>query len=995
MQNRSFASQVSVVPWMCHFPLVVAALVLLPLSLQAQTPGTSTFIAGRGDWFDGINWSSGTVPSADTAAVIDSADVKANGRRRPGVVIVASLSLTNNADVEVSEARLQMDALSVSNSVIRTMSSHLLVLDLAITRTTACANCTIKFNPSLIEAERANFGENVVVSFGLGGTNPASANALGRGNYARLVTSDVTLASSLEVEFLHGFAPQAGQQFKIIDVISTGPGSPGLTGTFSNAPEGALVARYNNLGLYISYAGGDGNDVVLTVQALPGGVAPLVYAKQDGDWFAPSTWSDGGVPTATKEHILLARQVGLTSSATGPSGAAKSLTLREDSQLDVRTARLELETLTSSDSRLRLYSSHLLVLDLAILPGTGCFNCGIKFNPSFVEAQSAVLGENATIIFGLAGTNPASPGNLGAGSYARLQAATVELGANLEVQFLHGFAPEEGQQFQIVTSTTIRGRTGTFANAPEGALVTRYNDLGLYITYMGGDGDDVVLTVQPLPVGAAPLVYATQDGDWFNPAIWSDNATPTATKEHILLARQVGLTAATVGQVVTVKVLAVIDGSELEVRDARLVADAIDVFGSAFNLVNSHVTVGIFRDPWGSDSTGGSTRLNPSLLEAQVFEMIGEGTRLTMGLAGTTPAAAGALGEGHYARVVTETANLDGDLFVEFLHGFAPQVGQQFEIIRVNAPNGAGGAGLIGRFANVREGGVVAEAGNVRLVLSYAGGDGNDVVLTAVPAPPAQSLNIATRVRVDTGDNLMIGGFIITGPDAKKVLIRALGPSLQAFGINDPVADPVLDLRGSAGELIRTNDNWRDDQEPEIIATTIPPTNDLEAAIVATLAPGNYTALVTGNAGTTGVGLIEVYDLDSGAASQLANISTRGLVLTDPNVLIGGFILGGSNVGTPVVVRALGPSLGNAGVPNSLADPTLDLRDANGSSLLSNDDWMDDSKQAAALVQVGLAPTVSAEAAIYLTLPPGNYTAIVAGKAGATGVGLVEVYNLQ
>ena len=881
MQNRLFPSPVSIFPWMCKFPLIAAALALLPLGLQAQTPVDSTFIAGRGDWFDGVNWSDGTVPSKNTAAGIDGAEVQLNGSRRPGFVVVDSLSLTNNAELEVREARLQMDALSVSNAVIRTMSSHLLVLDLAIIRTTACLNgCGIKFNPSLIEAERANFGENVVVSFGLGGTNPASANALGRGNYARLLTSDVTLASRLEVEFLYGFAPQAGQQFKIIDVISTGAGAPGRTGTFSNAPEGALVARYNNLGLYITYAGGDGDDVVLTAQALPGGVAPLVYAKQDGDWFAPATWSDGAVPTAAKEHILLARQVGLTSSATGPTAAAKSLTLRENSRLEVRSARLELDTLTSSDSRVRIFSSHLLALDLAILPSTGCFNCGIKFNPSFVETQSALLGENTTTIFGLAGTNPATAGNLGTGYYAHLQTNTADLRGNLELLFLDGFAPEEGQQFQIITVNTVRGRVGTFANAPEGALVTRYNNLGLYITYMGGDGDDVVLTVQPLPKGAAPLVYATGDGNWFDPAIWSDNAVPAATKEHILLARQVGLTPPSPGQLVTVKGLAVIDGSQLEVRDARLAADSIDVFGSTLNLVNSHVTVGVFRDPWGSDGFGGSTRLNPSLLEAQVFQMAGEGTRLTMGLAGTTPAAAGALGEGHYARVVAETANLDGDLFVEFLHGFTPEVGQQFEIIRVTSPNGAA-SGLIGRFANVREGGVVAESGNVRLVLSYVGGDGNDVVLTAVAAPPAQSLNISTRVRVETGGNLMIGGFIITGPDAKRVLIRALGPSLQALGVNNVLADPVLDLRGSAGQLIRTNDNWRDEQEPEIIASTVPPTNDNEAAILATLAPGGYTALVSGKAGTTGVGLIDVFDLDSGAASKLANISTRGLVLTD------------------------------------------------------------------------------------------------------------------
>ena len=897
-----------------------------------------------------------------------------------------------------------MESLVIVNSRVRTMSSHLLLMTLGIEQTTACSGVCggIRFNPSLIEAERANFGVDTVVSFGLGGTNPASATALGRGNYARLVTGNIVLAGALEVEFLHGFAPQAGQQFKIIDVTSTNPATPGRTGTFSNAPEGALVIRYNNLGLYLSYVGGDGNDVVLTAQALPAGTAPLVHAIQNGDWFAPATWSDGATPTATKEHILLARQVGVAASPSGPA-TAKTLTLLDDAQVDVRSSRLELETLTASDSRVRIFSSHVLVLNLGISQSTGCVNnCGgIRFNPSLVEARTAVLGENAIVSFGLAGTTPAAANSLGAGNYGRLLTDTAELRGTLEVEFLHSFAPQAGQEFQIITINTVRGRTGTFANAPEGALVTRYNDLGLYITYLGGDGDDVVLTVRPLPAGTAPLVHATRDGNWFDPAIWSDNAVPTATKEHILLARQISMTATTPGQVVTVKTLGVFDTSlavrdsaRLEIRDVRLLAERIDVFGATFNLFNSHVTVGVFRDPLGSDGWGGSTRLNPSLVEAQLFEVLGESTTLTMGLGGAAPASPGALGAGHYARVVTATANLEGNLVIELLHGFTPQVGQQFEIIKVTAANSAT-TGLIGRFLNVREGGVVADTGSVRLVLSYVGGDGNDVVLTAVAAPPAQSLNISTRVRVETGDNLMIGGFIITGTDAKKVLIRALGPSLTLRGVGNAVADPVLDLRGPTGVSLQRNDNWRETQEPEIIATTVPPTNDLEAALVATLAPGAYTALVTGKNNTAGVGLVEVYDLDAGAAARLANISTRGLVLTESNVLIGGFILGGSSVQPRIVLRAIGTSLGNTGIANPLADPTLDLRDANGMRLLFNDNWADDPQQAAELMNVGLAPTASAESALFLTVPPGNYTAIVAGKNGGTGVGLVEVYNLR
>ncbi len=998
MQKYSLVSQISARRWSHQFILLTAAVVLLPLGLQAQTPQVSTFIASRGDWFDGINWSTGRPPEANTTVRIDGSKVGLRGLpRRPGVVIVAPLSLANFAELDVDEARMQMDTLSISDSSLRTMSSHLLVLDLAIIQTSACAGCRIKFNPSLIEAQRANFGANAVVSFGLGGTNPASANALGRGNYARLVTRNVTLASRLEVEFLHGFVPQAGQQFKIIDVTSTDPAVPGRTGTFSNAAEGALVARYNNLGLYITYAGGDGNDVVLTVRALPAGTPPLVYAKQDGGWFDPATWSDNAVPTAAKEHILLARQINVpaSASASGPTATAKSLTLREDSRLEVRNSRLALETLNSLNSNIRIYSSYLLVLDLGIIQTTACLNgCGVKFNPSFVEARNTVLGENATMSFGLAGTDPAAAGRLGAGHYAHLKTDTADLRGNLEVEFLHGFAPQAGQQFQIITVNSVRGRTGTFANAREGALVTRYNSLGLYITYFGGDGDDVVLTVQPLPKGAAPLVHATQDGDWFAPTTWSDNSgPPNAAKEHILLARQVGLTSSASGPTAAAKTLTLREGSQIEVRNARLELESLSSLDSNVSIFSSHLLVPNLGILPSVDCANCTIKFNPSLVEAQ-STLLGEDATMSFGLAGTSPAAAGNLGTGHYARVVTDTATLEGNLAVEFLDGFTPQVGQRFEIIRVNLPNGPA-SGLIGRFANVREGGIVADTGTVRLVLSYVGGDGNDVVLTAVPAPPAQSLNISTRVRVETGENVMIGGFIVTGPDAKQVLIRALGPSLRARGVNNAVADPVLDLRGSDGALIQTNDNWRETQEPEIIATTVPPTDDLEAALVATLAPGNYTATMTGKGNTTGVGLIEIYDLDAGAAAQLANISTRGLVLNDTNVLIGGFIVGGSNVATRMAVRALGPSLTGAGIANALADPTLDVRDANGARVLFNDNWMDDAQQAAQLAIVGLAPRAAAEAALLVTVPPGNYTAIVAGKNGGTGVGLVEVYNLQ
>jgi hypothetical protein len=247
---------------------------------------------------------------------------------------------------------------------------------------------------------------------------------------------------------------------------------------------------------------------------------------------------------------------------------------------------------------------------------------------------------------------------------------------------------------------------------------------------------------------------------------------------------------------------------------------------------------------------------------------------------------------------------------------------------------------------------------------------------------------------VETGDDLVIGGFIITGNAPRKTLIRAIGPSLIASGITDALADPTIELYASDGSLIRANDNWRDTQEEEIAATGIPPQNDLESAIVDTLPPGSYTVLLRGTNQGTGVALLEIYDLDLSTASKLANISTRAFVQTGDNVLIGGFIVGGSDPRN-VVVRAIGPSLTRAGLTNVLADPTLELHDGNGTLLQSNDNWKDDETQAHVIKILGLAPTDNLESALIATLAPGPYTAIAAGKNGGIGIALVEIYNLQ
>jgi glucose/arabinose dehydrogenase len=277
-----------------------------------------------------------------------------------------------------------------------------------------------------------------------------------------------------------------------------------------------------------------------------------------------------------------------------------------------------------------------------------------------------------------------------------------------------------------------------------------------------------------------------------------------------------------------------------------------------------------------------------------------------------------------------------------------------------------------------------------------AQGSGGQVL--RVSAIPAQPLNISVRSFVGIGNNVLISGFINSGAAAKKVILRALGPSLQSSGITDVLADPILELHGGDGSLITTNDNWKGNtaaDQQDINNNHLAPANDSESAIVSTLQPGNYTAIVKGQGNRTGVGLVEVYDVQPTSASHLGNVSGRAFVQTGTDVLIAGFIVGNNIGASKLVVRALGPSLAQSGLTNFLPDPTLELRDNNGALVTANDNWQDNSAQAAQISADGLAPGNSVESAIAASLVPGTYTAIVADKSSRPGVGLVEVYNLQ
>lgn len=268
---------------------------------------------------------------------------------------------------------------------------------------------------------------------------------------------------------------------------------------------------------------------------------------------------------------------------------------------------------------------------------------------------------------------------------------------------------------------------------------------------------------------------------------------------------------------------------------------------------------------------------------------------------------------------------------------------------------------------------------------------------TPTPATPSL-LNVSTRAQIGTGDNVLIGGLIVQGNARKKIVVRAIGHSLANRGVPGTLGDPALELHDSNGVLIGTNDNWRvsqqggmvmSDQTAEIEANNLAPSDDAEAALIATVDPAAYTTVARGVNGTTGVGLVEIYDIDQSAPAHLANLSSRGLVQPGDDVLIAGFIVG--HQPARVVLRAIGPSLTRGGLSGALTDPLLELRDPNGALIAANDNWRSD--QETELTQSRLAPPDDAEAAIVKTLPPGNYTAIVRGHDNASGIAVVEIYN--
>ncbi len=463
-------------------------------------------------------------------------------------------------------------------------------------------------------------------------------------------------------------------------------------------------------------------------------------------------------------------------------------------------------------------------------------------------------------------------------------------------------------------------------------------------TLIGQDGSSLVQQ-NGGSVIAAPLIG--QDGS----SLIGQDGTSIVGNEGSSLRIQgsAGASAANVQAAAAVSGLT-LTGGEIDLSNLLLIAPAVNLDGGV--LSGSGVIFGNVTNNAGFVSPGQS----PGRIRLVGNYAQGVGGTLIIESAGQSLRQLDQL-------QVTGSVALAGRLDIRAIDGYAPDPADTFSPLSYSSRSGA--------FTTV--------SSNATLTFNANGVLAKNNV--AVPQPRSgQALNISTRLKVETGDNVLIAGFIVTGSVPKKVIIRGIGPSLPVSGA---LVDPTLSLDNGA----MTNDDWRSNQEQAIIATTIPPKSNLEPAIVATLTPGPHTAILSGKNGGAGVGLVEVYDLEPNAPAQLANISSRGLVQTGDNAMIGGFIVGG-NEPAKVIIRAIGPSLP---VPGKLADPTLELFDSNANSI-SNDNWR--ATQEAEIIASTVPPPNDNEAAIIATLVPGGYTAIVRGNNGSTGVALVEGYTL-
>jgi len=268
--------------------------------------------------------------------------------------------------------------------------------------------------------------------------------------------------------------------------------------------------------------------------------------------------------------------------------------------------------------------------------------------------------------------------------------------------------------------------------------------------------------------------------------------------------------------------------------------------------------------------------------------------------------------------------------------------------------------------------------------------------------------NLSTRGEVQTAADIMIAGLVIGPGSPETVLIRAVGPTLTSLGLTGVLAAPVLSLYDSSGSLMQSNQGWSTGNSTAATMSAAGafalPAGSADSALIATLPAGAYTAQVTGAGGTTGVALLEVYEVaPTSSTARLVNLSTRGMMGTGGDVMIPGFSVSAGTGSRTLLIRAAGPALASLGLTGVLADPAISVVDASGNTLASNDNWgtpvggaPDAAELSGAFTEAGAFPFAadSDDSALIATFAPGNYTVLASGNNGSVGLALVEVYDI-
>ena len=673
----------------------------------------------------------------------------------------------------------------------------------------------------------------------------------------------------------------------------------------------------------------------------------FTVATSGGNWDAASTWRDSrgnpGVPTSSDFAVIGDSTVKLN----GSGGTVFSLSISGGHI--VGPGQLQIDNLIS------IYGGSFdAAVTLVVKPNAVCnlVNPEDFHFDGVLENQGTINVHGARSLIGLQQFI-----NIGLVNYQLPLLPSPEIAKNLPPDFRAIAAPvvlDSGKTSvqKLVTdngSGLITNDGGSLISNDGGSLIT--NDGGSLITNDGGsiignDGASLITNDGGSVISNDGASLGGMNGGVFKTGVNGQAAAMRADS-----ADSAESTAATSGYVKK--------AGELDLNGITIIGP-VSLEGGVIN--GSGIIVGNVTNSGGFISPGHSAG-----------NMIVTGN-LTQTSGGTMILEAAGAESGKFDQIqVARTATLGGKLDLKTISGYTPLPNDPLNQLTAST--------VSGKFSSVSSNGTVA---------TTATGFTTKTNPAAANPPAGQPLNIATRMNVLAGDNALIAGFIVTGPSGstKKVLIRGLGPSLAQFGVSNTLSDPLLELHKPGGNV--TNDNWQQGNT-SLIPAGFAPSDPKEAVIVATLTPGNYSAVVKGAHGETGVGIAEVYDLDAASPAKLANISTRGFINTGDDVMIGGFIVGG-NEPAKILIRAIGPTLSDFGVQGALQDPTLELHDSNGMSI-SNNDWRE--TQESEIIATTIPPSKDKEPAILATLAPGNYTAVVRGKDNTTGVGLVEAYNLQ